>query len=143
MNVLCLRSAPSPKTFTGIILADMVLKGEVKLDDPLQSHLPSGVTAPTRNGASIKLVNLSNHTSSFPRMPDNFKPANPNNPFADYSEKQMYDFLSNYTLTRDIGSQFEYSNYGTGLLGHVLAAKKKMTYEALMTEVIAKPLRYG
>ena len=128
------------KTFTGIILADMVLKGKMNLNDPLQKYLPEGVTAPTRNGASVKLVNLSNHTSSLPRMPDNFTPANPANPFADYSEKQMYDFLKSYELTRDIGSQYEYSNYTAGLLGHIMATNDGRTYEALMIDVIAKPL---
>ncbi len=128
------------KTFTGIILADMVIKGEMSLDEPLQKYLPKGITAPTRNGASIKLIHLSNHTSSLPRMPGNFNPANPANPFADYSEKQLYDFLKSYELPRDIGSQYEYSNYAAGLLGHIMATAQGITYEALMIDVIAKPL---
>lgn len=131
------------KTYTGIILADRVIKGKVSLDDPLQKYLPAGVTAPTRNGVSIKLVNLANHTSSLPRMPSNFNPANPSNPFADYSEKQLYDFLQGYTLPRDIGSQYEYSNYAVGLLGHLLATREGTTYEALMIDVIANPLGLG
>src|SRR5580693_7913925 len=40
-----------------------------------------------------------------------------NNPFADYTVDQLYQFLSGYRLTRDIGSQYEYSNLGVGLLG--------------------------
>jgi len=128
------------KTFTGILLAEMVIKGDLNLDDPLQSLLPDGVTAPTKNGETIKLFQLSNHTSSLPRLPDNMSPANPANPYADYSEKQLYDFLNGYELTRDIGSKYEYSNYAAGLLGHVLASKRKMTYEELMVDVIAKPL---
>lgn len=128
------------KTFTGTLLADMVVKGDLNLDDPLQDLLPNSITAPKRNGESIKLFQLSNHTSSLPRLPDNMSPAIPENPYADYSEKQLYDFLDGYELTRDIGSQYEYSNYAAGLLGHVLAAKKKMTYEALMVEVIANAL---
>ncbi|MFT7452482.1 MAG: D-alanyl-D-alanine-carboxypeptidase/D-alanyl-D-alanine-endopeptidase, partial [Patescibacteria group bacterium] len=128
------------KTFTGILLADMVVKKELKLEDPLQKHLPEGITAPTRNGESIKLVHMANHTSSLPRMPDNFTPANPANPYADYSEKQLYEFLESCELTRDIGSEYEYSNYAVGLLGHTLAAKHQMTYEDLLVEIIAKPL---
>ena len=128
------------KTFTGILLADMVVKGDLKLDDPLQNLLPKGITAPKRNGESIKLFHLSNHTSSLPRLPDNMTSTNPANPYADYSEKQLYDFLNGYELTRDIGSQYEYSNYAAGLLGHVMANKHNLTYEELMVEVIAKPL---
>ncbi len=128
------------KTFTGILLADKILKGEMKLDDPLQKYLPAGVTAPTRNGQVITLVTMSNHTSALARMPSNFAPKNPNNPYADYSEEQMYEFLKGYTLPRDIGSQYEYSNYAQGLLGNVLAKKSGVSYEQLMMNVIAKPL---
>lgn len=128
------------KTFTGILLADLVVKGEVKLDDPLQKYLPEGVTAPTRNGKAIQLVQLSNHTSALPVMPTNFHPANPANPFADYTEKALFEFLNTYELPRDIGASYEYSNYAAGLLGQVLAAKQNLTYEALMVNVIAEPL---
>ncbi|MBT8254654.1 MAG: serine hydrolase [Flavobacteriaceae bacterium] len=128
------------KTFTGVILAQLVKEGKVKLDDPLQKYLPEGVTAPTRNGASINLVHMSNHTSALPRMPDNFSPADPSNPYVDYSEEQLYEFLNGHELRRDIGSEFEYSNYAVGLLGHVLARSQSMTYEELMVNIIANPL---
>lgn len=128
------------KTFTGIILADLVLKGELFLNDPLQKLLPDGVTAPTRNGASIRLVHMSNHTSGLPRMPDNFRSANPGNPYIDYSEKQLYDFINGHKLRRDIGATYEYSNYAQGLLGHLLALNQNTDYETLMQQIIARPL---
>jgi CubicO group peptidase (beta-lactamase class C family) len=127
------------KTFTGILLADMVVKGKLNLDDPLQDLLPNGITAPTRNGESIKLFHLSNHTSSLPEFPNNLTPSFVN-PFGDYSEEQLYAFLEGYELARDIGSEFVYSSYAVGLLGHVLANKSRMTYEELMVKIIAKPL---
>ena len=128
------------KTFTGILLANMVLKDKMELDDPLQKYLPEGVTASIRNGKEITLAHMANHTSGLPRMPSNFNPANPNNPFADYSEEQLYYFLSNYELPRDIGSQYEYSNYAMGLLGHILALENNMSYEELLAKVITEPL---
>lgn len=128
------------KTFTGVLLADMVKKGDVKLDDPLQSLLPEGVTAPTLNEEPIRLYQMSNHTSSLPGMPNNFAPANPANPYVDYSEEQLYAFLNNYKLPRAIGSEYQYSNYAVGLLGYVLAAKRNLTYEELMMEIIVNPL---
>ncbi|MFS4467553.1 serine hydrolase [Maribacter sp. 2210JD10-5] len=128
------------KTFTGLLLADMVLKNEVKLDDELQKYLPQGITAPVQNGETIKLVHLANHTSSLPRMPDNFSPSNPDNPFSDYSKERLYEFLNGYEPHRDIGSEYEYSNYGVGLLGHVLASRKGKSYEELLLERISKPL---
>jgi CubicO group peptidase (beta-lactamase class C family) len=52
-----------------------------------------------------------------------------------------YDFLSNYTLTRDIGEKYEYSNLGVGLLGHILALKAGMDYETLVRTRICTPLK--
>jgi len=128
------------KVFTTAILADMVRRGEVKLEDPISKYLPASVHVPSRAGKQITLLDLATQSSGLPRMPNNFKPANSANPYADYSVQQMYDFLSGYTLPRDIGSQFEYSNLGVGLLGHALSLRAHKSYEALVTERILKPL---
>ncbi len=122
------------KVFTTIILADMAEGGKVDLDDPIEKYLPKSVRVPTRKGQSITLAHLATHTSSLPRMPDNFLPSDANNPYADYSVEQMYEFLSGYTLQRDIGAQYEYSNYGGGLLGHILALRSGMSYEELFVQ---------
>jgi CubicO group peptidase (beta-lactamase class C family) len=128
------------KTFTGILLAQAVLEGKVKLDDPAQKHLPSAVKLPTKDGKQITLGHLSDHTSALARMPSNFNPKDPANPYADYTVDQMYAFLNGYTLPREIGSKYEYSNLAQGLLGHILALKAGSSYEALMLSKIANPL---
>ena len=128
------------KVFTATLLAAMVQDGTVKLDDPVQKYLPAGVHLPTRNGKAITLANLSEQNSGLPRMPGNFHPADPKNPYADYTTQQMYDFLSGYTLTRDPGEKFEYSNLGVGLLGSVLASVAGKSYEELARERIFAPL---
>ena len=38
------------KTFTALLLQDMVRRGEMKLDDPVAKYLPKEVRVPTRNG---------------------------------------------------------------------------------------------
>jgi CubicO group peptidase (beta-lactamase class C family) len=128
------------KVFTGILLADMVARGEVSLTDPIAKFLPEGVTMPSRGGRKITLLDLSTHYSALPRLPDNLLPSDATNPYADYTVKQMYEFLSDYELTRDIGSEYEYSNLGVGLLGHVLALVSGGSYESLVRERILEPL---
>jgi len=128
------------KTFTGILLAQAALDGQLKTDDPAQKHLPATLTLPTKDGKQITLGHLSDHTSALARMPSNFNPKDPANPYADYTVDQMYAFLRDYTLPRDIGSQYEYSNLAQGLLGHILALKAGTSYEALMLSKIATPL---
>jgi CubicO group peptidase (beta-lactamase class C family) len=128
------------KVFTSLLLADMVQRGEVALDDPVAKYLPPSVKMPQRNGRSITLVDLATHTSGLPRRPSNISPKDPQNPWADYSVEQLYQFLSTYQPTRDIGSQYVYSNLGGGLLGHVLAQRAGMDYETLVRSRICDPL---
>ncbi len=128
------------KTFTTILLAQKIISGEMSLDDPISKYLPEKVKIPSRNGKNITIRDLATHASALPRMPDNFNPANPKNPFVDYTYQNLYSFLSNYELTRDIGERSEYSNLGMGLLGHILELQSGKPYEELVIENIAKPL---
>jgi CubicO group peptidase (beta-lactamase class C family) len=128
------------KVFTSLLLADMVERGELALSDPIAKFLPPGVTSPERGGRKITLFDLATHTSGLPRLPTNMTPANRDNPYADYSVEQMYAFLSRYQLPRDIGAQYEYSNYGVGLLGHLLALAADEDYETLIRTRITEPL---
>src|SRR5690242_12137154 len=89
------------KTFTATTLADMVVQGEVKLDDPVSKYLPSSAHVPSRNGREITLADLATQSSGLPRMPSNFAPKDQSNPYADYTEQQAIDFVSSYQLTRD------------------------------------------
>lgn len=128
------------KVFTSTVLAQLVQEGKVKLEDPVQQYLPSTVRLPTRNGKQITLGSLSEQNSGLPRMPTNFKPADPANPYADYAAPQMYEYLTSHQLSRDPGATFEYSNLGVGLLGHALARATGQTYEALQRSRIWGPL---
>jgi len=63
------------KLFTSLLLADMVKKGEVALNDPLSKYLPPGTKVPEHNGHRITLADLSTHTSGLPRDPGNLQAA--------------------------------------------------------------------
>ena len=128
------------KVFTSLVLADMAVHGEVKLDDPVARFLPPTVKVPSRGGKEITLLDLATQVSGLPRLPGNLKPADMLDPYADYGPAQLYAFLSDYTLVRDIGVTYEYSNLGVGLLGHALALKAGTSYEELVKRRVLKPL---
>lgn len=128
------------KTFTGTLLAEAVRRGEVSLADPISKYLPKTVKTPSRNGKEITLLDLATQSSGLPSLPRNFAPKDWKNPYADYTIQQMYDFLSGYQLTRDIGAKYEYSNFGMGLLGHILSLRAGVSYEDLTRARILKPL---
>lgn len=127
------------KVFTSLLMSDMVQRGEVSLTDPISKYLPVTVKVPERGGRVITLQDLSTHTSGLPRMPNNFMPKDLENPYADYSVEQMYQFLSGYTLARDIGAQYEYSNLGGGLLGHLLSRRAGMDTKRLFAPESRRP----
>lgn len=127
------------KTFTALLLQDMVRRGEMKLDDPASKYLP--IKMPTRNGKQITLRQLATHCSGLPGIPDNLEPERADNPYADYTIEKLYAFLARYKLTRDPGAPSEYSNLGMGLLGHVISLKAGTNYEALVVDRICRPLK--
>jgi CubicO group peptidase (beta-lactamase class C family) len=57
------------KTFTALLLQDMVERGEMRLDDPVAEYLPKSVRMPTHNGKQITLLQLATHTSGLPMLP--------------------------------------------------------------------------
>lgn len=128
------------KVFTSLLLSDMVQRGEVALDDPVAKYLPNTVKVPQRDGQQIRLRDLPQQVSGLPRMPSNFSPKNNADPYTDYSSEQLFQFLSSYQLTRPIGSQYEYSNLGMGLLGEALARRAGKDYASLLKERILNVL---
>ncbi len=129
------------KVFTSTLLADLVSRAELGLDTPVQDLLGDEARMPARNGAEITLGHLATHSSGLPRLPDNFDPEDPTNPYADYTVENLYAFLSSHELDRDIGDTVEYSNVGYGLLGHALALREGTDFETLITERILEPLQ--
>ena len=129
------------KVFTSTLLADLVSRAELGLDTPVQDLLGDEARMPARNGAEITLGHLATHSSGLPRLPDNFDPDDPTNPYADYTIENLYAFLSSHELDRDIGDTVEYSNVGYGLLGHALALREGTDFETLITERILEPLQ--
>jgi CubicO group peptidase (beta-lactamase class C family) len=131
------------KVFTTTLLADMVNKGLINLDDPIEKYLPPNVTVPQFNGNKITIEDLATHTSGLPEFPDNFCPSFDPAKTAvqdsiqyrkglfdcakDYGFDQLYQGLSNTTIQREPGSKVEYSTFGIGLLGHILTLKSNMS----------------
>lgn len=128
------------KVMTGMLLAEMVARGELRFDTPVKDLLPESFSIPSLNGREISLLDLATHVSGLPRMPDNFSPENPENPYIDYSPDLMAAFLEDHELRREPGTKAEYSNLGSGFLGYALAQHAGTSYEDLLRERILLPL---
>ena len=129
-------------TFTGLLLQDMIERGEMKLDDPVAKYLPKSVRMPTRNGKEITLRHLVAETSGLGTGANlHLDPKRADNPAADFTVEKMYAFLSGYQLTNDPGAKHAHGGVGMGLLGHVIALKAGTNYESLVVDRICRPLK--
>ena len=119
------------KTFVTIVLADMVKQGLVSLDDPIEKYLPTkNVTVPSYNGHKITLEDLATHTSGLPDFPAGWIRNH------SYTTQQVYEFLSNTTLSNEPGIKADYSDIGMGLLGHILSLRVGVSFDQLVNGII-------
>jgi len=129
------------KVFTALLLADMVEKNEVALSDPASKYLPAAaIKLPERNGHLITLLDLATHTSGLPFMPANTPPFN-DPTAAKYSIGDLKHYLAGYQLTRDIGTEWDYSNLGYWALSEALAARTGKEIENLIRTRVLAPLK--
>lgn len=128
------------KTFTGLLLAQMIEQGKVRLDEPVRELLPPGTVAKPI-GPEITLLDLITHHSGLPRMPDNFHPADMSNPYADYTLHDLYAYIAQHGVGKPANPPFLYSNFGVALLGQALADQARMPYPTLLAQEITGPLQ--
>lgn len=128
------------KVFTSLLLADMSLKHQLSLNDPISKYLPKSIKTPLRNGKEISLLSLSTHRSGMPRFPYNVDPKNLDEPYVDYTMAQLHEYVSKFSPEFDIDSKWRYSNTAYGLLGDILSRIAKKDFETLVKEKICRPL---
>jgi len=129
------------KVFTSLLLADAVVRGEIDLNAAADVANPEGMKLPSRNGHSIHWLDLSTHRSGLPRLPSNLPLIDLKNPYRNYDSKKAATFLSEYKLPRQPGDSQEYSSFGVSVLGYLVAQNAGKSYQQLLRERIAKPLR--
>src|SRR5438445_1273296 len=133
--------ASGTKVFTALLLADMVEKNEVALSDPASKYLTAAaIKLPERNGHLITLLDLATHTSGLPFMPADAPPFN-DPTAARYSTGDLKRYLAGYQLTRDIGSEWDYSNIGYWVLSEALAARAGKDIETVIRSRVLAPLK--
>lgn len=136
------------KVFTALVLADMVAKGEVALEDSVAKYLPGDWQIPTPGDRPITLGSLADHTSGLPTIPANFwkqgdKIYNSDIGglrWRDYSEQHFSEYFDDPTPLPDPQRKYIYSNLGSGVLGYALARKAGCSLDELIRERICEPL---
>ncbi|HLL63591.1 MAG TPA: serine hydrolase domain-containing protein [Propionibacteriaceae bacterium] len=128
------------KTFTGLLLADAVQRGEMAVEDPLSTHLTELAGTPA---GDVTLFELATHSSGLPGLaPTGSAPL-----LAAVGNANPYDVsvaeLIEATKTVELKNQGEYaySNLGMSLLGHAEArAAGAADWPTLATERLLTPM---
>ena len=139
------------KTFTGVLLAQAVVEGKVKLDDDVRKYLDGSYPNLEFEGKPIRLFHLINHTSRLPFvMPDRPELFRNPDPYelpkiltaieSGYTRENFYEDLHKVKLDKEPGAEFKYSNSAAQLLGYILEKVYGMPYERIVLKKIARPL---
>lgn len=129
------------KIFTGLLLAQAVQSGKVRLDSTLREVMGKGQRFASEHVAAITLEQLATHTSGLPRLPDDLRgSADPADPYAHYDRRLLDGCVARATLAHAPPFASAYSNLGAGLLGDLLARVQGKSWEQLVIEHIAGPL---
>ncbi len=128
------------KTMTALLVAELVTRGLWSLDDPIARHLPQGTELPRQDERQILLRDLLTHSSGLPPLPPGLVVSDPDDPYAGLDEAQLLASLGRVRLTRPIGSQVEYSNFGMMLVSLAAARALGGDFEAALRQTVFEPL---
>ena len=135
------RIGSSTKTFTAVVILQLVQEGTISLDEPVATYLPGLLKGEGIDGSKITVRQLLQHTSGLPEYTDQTghedPVANRNNY---YSPRDLLDFALKKPADFAPGSQWKYSNTNYVMLS-LLA--EKVTHRPLaeqITQRIIEPL---
>ncbi|WP_089603990.1 serine hydrolase domain-containing protein [Acinetobacter piscicola] len=135
------------KLFTASLLQTLCDQGAVSMDDTLEELIGDQIPL-SSNAKNVTLKQLVTHTSGFPSIPKSLErkvqqQVDKENllldPYSHLHSKDIFGYLATTEDKRKSG-QFEYSNYGMGLLGHVLELVTGKDYESLVKEMVLTPI---
>jgi CubicO group peptidase (beta-lactamase class C family) len=126
------------KTMTVALLAEIIGRGEIAIDDPVEKLLPPGAKAPSFDGHHITVGNIVTHTSGLPSFP--WRITDLSNPYARLTEADLLDTLAETRLERAPGSRREYSNFALMVLSYALARCSGEDFETLLRQRLFSPL---
>ncbi len=131
------RIASMTKSFTAMAILKLRDEGKLSLSDHVSRYIPEleQVTYLTADASPVTIFNLLTMTAGFPE----------DNPwgdrFLDISDEALMEQLAEGISFSSVPSvQYEYSNLGFGLLGHIITAVSGLPYQEYITRNILHPL---
>ena len=139
--------ASQSKPITGAALMMLVDEGKVKLDDPIEKHLPEfaslrvsvkqakGPSELRKPKRSVTVRDLLSHTSGMP-----FNSAKETPTLDALTLKDATRSYAETPLLFEPGSKYQYSNAGINTAGRIIEVVSGMSYEAFLDKRLFGPL---
>ncbi len=124
------------KSFTSMLIMQLVHERKLKLDDKISVHLDY---YRTDTGDKVSVMNLLTHTSGI----SNFKGIKNPELYSDKLEYKLSDYISRFCmgdLESEPGTAFVYSNKGYIILGAIIESITKKSFSEVLIEKILVPL---
>lgn len=127
------------KTFVAVLVLQLVAKGAVDLDEPIETYLPDVVP----NGSNITVRMLLQHTSGLFNYTSDpaFIQAAIGDPYTPVTPQQLLDLAFSHDPNFAPGTGWSYSNTGYIVLGEMLKKVTGQPVGTLIRQRITKPLR--
>ncbi|HMS67120.1 MAG TPA: serine hydrolase domain-containing protein [Saprospiraceae bacterium] len=131
------RIASMTKSFTAMAIMKLRDEGKLSLSDPASKYLPemAKLNYLTKDAPIIEIANLLTMTAGFPE----------DNPWGDRQLHQPDQMLTKLlkdgiSFSNASSYQFEYSNTGYAILGHIVSKVSGMPFQKYIDTNILKPL---
>lgn len=122
------------KTFTAVMVFQLIDEGKLQLDDKLLKFFPK-----VKNASKIEIRHLLNHSSGLYNITNE-------DDFSQWmlepsTREQMLNRVYKHEVDFQPGERHEYSNTNFTLLGYILEQLEDDSYAEILTKRIAKPLK--
>ncbi|MFF5126043.1 serine hydrolase domain-containing protein [Streptomyces syringium] len=121
------RIGSNTKTFTAVVVLQLVGEGKIGLDEPVDTYLPGLVRGKGIDGSRITVRHLLQHTSGLPNYVTYL-----GEDIRRYEPRDLLDIALQHEAVADPGKKWEYSNTNYVLAGLII---EKVTRHSLAEEM--------
>ncbi|WP_345701721.1 serine hydrolase domain-containing protein [Kitasatospora terrestris] len=127
------RIGSNTKTFTAVVVLQLVGEGRVKLDEPVETYLPGVVRGTGIDGNAITVRQLLQHTSGLPNYTDYL-----DDDIRHYQPRELVDIALRHPAAFQPGKGWTYSNTNYVLAGLIT---EEVTHHPLAAEIDRRIVR--
>ncbi len=129
------------RCFTGLLLAEALYAGKIRLDDTL-GKIFADVHFADPKLAAMTIGEIAAHRAGLPAIASNLFPRSVDDPYVAFDAAALNAYLAHAHLDGKAGT-YRYSELGVALLGEIVARIYRKDYRSLVASEVLAPLGLG